>query len=92
MYGKDNKLTYDFRADFWFALRENAHKSKRICSAFALCNLKIRLLKFSDLTLVHFRVVFGAAEDARLSPCYDNKPKSAENAQCKAYVRSLPLP
>ena len=52
---------------------------------------KFSTLKFSDLKRKEFRGVFGAEEDARLSPCYDEKPKNAEITLFQAGLNSSTL-
>jgi len=43
-----------------------------------LRNQKFSLLKFFDLKRMEFRVNFGAKDEARLTPCKDDKPKGIE--------------
>jgi len=43
-----------------------------------LRNQKSALLKFFDLKRMEFRVGFGAEDEARLTPCKDDKPKYTE--------------
>ncbi len=49
-----------------------------ICSVFALIVRKFAPRKFFSLELMKFRIDFGAEDEARLTPCKDDKIKDAE--------------